>query len=167
VRRDVAWAFIVRFCNGSAVPTPPGQTTFALTYGLGGLSAGPVQFSGILTVNGQGIPTTPLLELQPGERDVRIRTAVVPSDATFTVTLTGFYTAGPLVGEPVQFGNGSGTRIRTASGACPGAPTVVSVPPAPAPPAPVPTPAGPVPGPTPAPGTPVKTVPPGTFPPAL
>jgi hypothetical protein len=138
VKRDVAFAWIDRYCNGDAVPTPPGQTTFALNYGLGGQSSGPVQFFGVATMNGVVIPTQPLAILQPGQKDTRIRSGVVPNDAVFDITITGTVIA---TGKPVIFGNGTDTRARIASGACPVAtpaapPTVPTTPGAPPPAAP-------------------------------
>lgn len=124
--RDVAYAWIDRYCDGSAVPTPPGQTTFALSYGLGGQTASSAQFTGVLQVDGVEMPTAPLLLLQPGERDTRIRTAVIPSGAVLTVTLT---VASTTPGVTVLFGNGQTSRVRMASGACPG--VVSTTPPAP------------------------------------
>jgi hypothetical protein len=159
VQRDVAFAWIDRYCNGDAVPTPPGETTFAVNYGLGGQSSGPVQFFGVATMNGVVIPTEPLAILQPGQKDTRIRAAVVPDGAIFEVTITGTVLA---TGAPVIFGNGTDTRARVASGTCP-----TATPLAPAPPTqPVqPT----IPGaPPPAAPPPVNTLPPGSkFPPAL
>ena len=159
VQRDVAFAWIDRYCNGDAVPTPVGETTFAVNYGLGGQASGPVQFFGVATMNGAVIPTAPLSVLQPGQKDSRIRTAVVPNDAVFEVTITGTVLA---TGVPVVFGNGSTTRIRMASGACVSATPLAPVPP--------PPPAAPPPGGTTPvnPSPPVQSVPPGSkFPPAL
>lgn len=152
VKRDVAFAWIDRYCNGDAVPTPPGQTTFALNYGLGGQASGPVQFFGVATGNGVVIPTAPLAILQPGEKDTRIKTVVVPSGTVFDITVTGVVLA---TGQPVIFGNGTDTRARIASGSCPDAPvvtTTTSSPPTNAPP--------------PAVSPPINTAPPGAiFPP--
>lgn len=143
VQRDVAFAWIDRYCNGDAVPTPVGFTTFAVNYGLGGQSTSPVQFVGVATMNGAVIPTAPLALLQPGQKDTRIRTAVVPDGAVFEITITG---TSINTGQPVVFGNGTTTRTRIASGACPTAtpllPTPsVSIPPITAtlPPGPLPT----------------------------
>lgn len=163
VQRDVAYAWIDRYCNGDAVPTPVGFTTFSVNYGLGGQSSGPVQFFGVATMNGAVIPTAPLAVLQPGQKDTRVRTAIVPDGAVFEITITGTVVA---TGVPVVFGNGSTTRIRMASGACP---TATPLAPAPVPTTPastvpgVPPPAGPPPA-----APPVNTLPPGAvFPPAL
>jgi hypothetical protein len=154
IQRDVAYAWIDRFCNGGAVPTPPGETTFSVNYALGGQASGPVQFFGVAKANGVVVPTAPLLVLQPGQKDTRVRTAVVPNGTLFEITLTGTVVA---TGQPVIFGNGSTTRIRMASGACP---TLTPVVPPVSPVTPVtPTPAVPT---TPA----INTLPPGvTFPP--
>jgi len=122
-QRDVAFAWIDRYCNGDAVPTPPGFTTFAVNYGLGGQSSGPVQFHGSVTVNGAAFPTDPLAILQPGQKDTRIKAAVIPIDAVVLFDITGTVLA---TGQPVIFGNGTSTRIRTASGGCPGAPATTT-----------------------------------------
>jgi hypothetical protein len=163
VQRNVAFAWIDRYCNGDAVSVPPGSTVFALNYGLGGQSSGAVQFFGTITANGVPVPTlAPLLTLQPGQKDTRIREAVVPDGVVFEVILTGTYVTGPDVGQAVIFGNGNTTRPRLASGSCP-TPTLQSVPPGSVPvdsttPG-VPPPAAP---------PPVNTLPPGSkFPPAL
>lgn len=141
VQRDVAFAWIDRYCNGDAVPTPPGFTTFAVNYGLGGQSLSPVQFTGVATANGVVIPTAPLALLQPGQKDTRIRTGVVPDGTIFEITITGISVN---TGQPVIFGNGTETRVRSASGGCP---TVTPTPLLPTPsvstPIPVPTPTGP------------------------
>jgi hypothetical protein len=160
VQRDVAYAWIDRYCNGDAVPTPPGETTFSVNYGLGGQASGPVQFFGVATVNGVVVPTSPLAILQPGQKDTRVRAAVVPDGAIFEVTITGTVLA---TGAPVVFGNGTDTRVRMASGTCP-----TATPLAPAPPTTVPV-GSTVPGaPPPAAPPPVNTLPPGAvFPPAL
>lgn len=126
VKRDVAFAWIDRYCNGDAVPTPPGQTTFAVNYGLGGQASGPVQFTGVATVDGVVVPTNPLSILQPGEKDTRIKAVVVPSGAIVEFNITGIVLA---TGQPVVFGNGTDTRVRSASGACPDAPTTTTSPP--------------------------------------
>lgn len=161
VQRDVAFAWIDRYCNGDAVPTPPGQTTFAVNYGLGGQSSGPVQFVGVATMNGAVIPTTPLSVLQPGQKDTRLRTAVVPDGAVFEVTITGTVLA---TGVPVIFGNGTDVRVRMASGACPTATPLAPLPPPVVPPVQPTTPGAPPPAAPP----PVNTLPPGSkFPPAL
>lgn len=160
VQRDVAYAWIDRYCNGDAVPTPPGETTFSVNYGLGGQASGPVQFFGVATVNGVVVPTSPLAILQPGQKDTRVRAAVVPDGAIFEVTITGTVLA---TGAPVVFGNGTDIRVRMASGTCP-----TATPLAPAPPTTVPV-GSTVPGaPPPAAPPPVNTLPPGAvFPPAL
>jgi hypothetical protein len=163
VKRNVAFAWIDRYCNGSAVSVPPGSTTFALNYGLGGQASGAVQFAGTVTANGVPVPTVaPLVILQPGQKDTRIREGVVADGVVFEVIVTGVYVTGPDTGQPVIFGNGTDTRARLASGTCPtitqqSAPVPVPVdsttPGAPPPAASVP---------------PVKTLPPGAeFPPAL
>ena len=121
-QRDVAFAWIDRYCNGDAVATPPGFTTFSVNYGLGGQSSGPVQFFGVATANGVVVPTSPLAILQPGQQDTRVRTAVVPNGVVFEITVTGTVIA---TGQPVIFGNGTDVRVRTAAGACPDAPAVV------------------------------------------
>lgn len=158
---DVAYAWIDRYCNGDAVPTPPGQTTFALNYAIGGQYPNPVSFVGVLTANGVVLPSAPLFTLSPGQKDTRIRTAVVPTGVVFAVNLTATDT---VTGAPVIFGNGSNTRLRTAAGPCPGAPPAV-LPPTTAPPAVAP-PAAPVPFVPSAPLVPVESLPPGvTFPP--
>jgi hypothetical protein len=164
-QRDVAYAWIDRYCNGDAVPTPPGETTFAVNYGLGGQASGPVQFFGVATMNGAVIPTAPLAILQPGQKDTRVRAAIVPDGAVFEVTITGTVLA---TGAPVVFGNGTDTRVRMASGTCP-----TTTPLAPAPPTTVPVdstiPGAPPPAAPPPVGTPpINTLPPGAvFPPAL
>lgn len=120
-QRDVGFAWIDRYCNGDAVPTPVGFTTFALNYGLGGQSLSPAQFSGTATVDGVLFPTAPLDLLQPGEKDTRIRAVVIPDNAVVEFIITG---VSINTGEPLIFGNGTDTRIRSASGACPAAPAV-------------------------------------------
>lgn len=119
VKRDVAFAWIDRYCSGGVVVVPPGETQFAVNYGLGGQASGAVQFFGVATANGATIPTSPLDVLQPGQKDSRVRAAVVPDGVIFQVTLTGTYVSGPNAGQAVLFGNGSTTRIRFASGTCP------------------------------------------------
>ncbi|MET0787250.1 MAG: hypothetical protein ABWY25_11165 [Paenisporosarcina sp.] len=164
VKRNVAYAWIDRYCTGSAISVAPGTTDFALNYGLGGQASGAVQFFGVVTANGVVVPNlNPLSILQPGQKDTRLREGVVADGVVFEITLTGTYVTGPDTGQPVIFGNGTDTRIRLASGTCV-TPTQQS-----APPAPVPvdstTPGAPPPA---ASVPPVNTVPPGAeFPPAL
>jgi hypothetical protein len=114
-RVDFVWAYLLRFCNGSAVPTPPGFTTFALVYGNGILATTPATFSGSATKNGVAIPTEPLQTLIPGERDLRIRQGVVQDGDIFTATLT----ATDPAGNPRVFGDGSTVKVLSASGSCP------------------------------------------------
>jgi hypothetical protein len=157
VQRNVAFAWIDRYCNGDAVPTPPGMTTFAVNYGLGGQSLSSVQFNGVATMDGVVQPTSPLALLQPGQKDTRIRAIVVPDGAVVEFIITGINTND---GTPVIFGNGTTTRIRSASGGCP----LVATPLVPAPPVQPTTPGAPPPAAPP----PVNTLPPGSkFPPAL
>jgi len=72
IQRNVAYAWIDRYCSGSAVAVPPGETQFAVNYGLGGQASGSVQFVGVATANGQVVPTVPLNVLAPGQKDTRI-----------------------------------------------------------------------------------------------
>jgi len=116
---NFVWADIVRFCNGDAIPTPPGQTTFGLIYGNGSLSATPAVFSGSVLKNGVEIPSNPLTTLLPGERDSRFRQAVVSNNDVFTVLLTAVDPAG----NQIAFGNGATIKRLEASGSCPDAPT--------------------------------------------
>lgn len=109
------WAYIQRYCNGSAVPTPPGQTTFALVYGNGILAPTTASFTGTLLVNGAVVPSAPLITLIAGERDVRIRQGVVNNTDIFTVQLTATDPTGALL----AFGDGKTTKVLSASGACP------------------------------------------------
>lgn len=161
----MAFAWIDRYCNGDAVPTPPGETTFAVNYGLGGQASGPVQFVGVATVDGQVVPTAPLAQLAPGQKDTRIRAIVVPDGATVEFTFTGTVVA---TGAPVIFGNGSDTRVRAASGNCVSTTVVIPGLPPPLPPFPTAPPPETAPPATPQSPTPVNTVPgTGTISPAL
>ena len=131
-QRDVAFAWIDRYCNGDAVAVQPGFTMFAVNYGLGGqFLGGPVQFDGVALVNGAVFPTLPLDQLNPGEKDTRIREVEIPNGAVVEFILTGTVVA---TGAPVIWGNGTDVRTRIASGACADAPAVVP-PPADVPPA--------------------------------
>ena len=150
---DFVWAYLLRFCDGSAVPTPPGFTTFALVYGNGILATTTASFTGSATKNGVALPTNPLQTLVPGERDLRIRQGVVQDGDIFTVTLTAVDPAG----NPRLFGDGSTVKTLSASGSCPQVtPLAPSIP---TPSVSLPTPTGPAPTLPPV----TASVPPGPF----
>ena len=108
--RDFAWPYPLHFCPPD---DPTSSAVYAIVYGNGDDSAGPVTFFARIGNNVRQLDT-----LAPGERAIENPAITVAQGETFNLEMWAT-TDGTETGPRVQFGNGQTQRFDTLTCDCP------------------------------------------------
>jgi hypothetical protein len=107
---DFAWSYPLHFCPPN---DPTSSAVYAIVYGNGRGSAGPVTFFGRIQNHVRQLDT-----LAPGQRAIENPAITVPQGVTFNLEMWAT-TDGRVGGPRVQFGNGKAQRSDTLTCDCP------------------------------------------------